>query len=59
AVLEKIQAKTRSQIVYPGLKDFKEDPGLAEIDPFKIPGIGKKQELVPSSVVGERSMYIY
>ncbi|KAJ2502090.1 histone acetyltransferase [Coemansia sp. RSA 1972] len=39
AVLEKIQAKTRSQIVYPGLKDFKEDPGLAEIDPFKIPGI--------------------
>ncbi|KAJ1854503.1 histone acetyltransferase [Coemansia sp. RSA 1822] len=41
AVLEKIQAKTRSQIVYPGLKDFKEDPGLAEIDPFKIPGIAE------------------
>ncbi|KAJ2306699.1 histone acetyltransferase [Coemansia sp. RSA 2706] len=39
AVLEKIQAKTRSQIVYPGLKCFKDDSGVAEIDPFKIPGI--------------------
>ncbi|KAJ2669528.1 histone acetyltransferase [Coemansia sp. RSA 1085] len=39
AVLEKIQAKTKSQIVYPGLQCFKEDPGLVEIDPFQIPGI--------------------
>ncbi|KAJ2147545.1 histone acetyltransferase [Coemansia sp. RSA 678] len=36
---DKLYAITASQIVYPGLKDFKEDPGLAEIDPFKIPGI--------------------
>ncbi|KAJ2160942.1 histone acetyltransferase [Coemansia sp. RSA 552] len=41
AVLEKIQAKTRSQIVYSGLTCFKDDPGLAEIDPFKIPGIAE------------------
>ncbi|PIA15144.1 histone acetyltransferase GCN5 [Coemansia reversa NRRL 1564] len=39
AVLEKIQAKTRSQIVYPGMKNFKENPELTEIDPFSIPGI--------------------
>ncbi|KAJ2448996.1 histone acetyltransferase [Coemansia sp. RSA 2336] len=39
AVLEKIQARTKSQIVYPGLQCFKEDPGLVEIDPFQIPGI--------------------
>ncbi|KAJ2083896.1 histone acetyltransferase [Coemansia sp. RSA 988] len=39
AVLEKIQAKTRSQIVYPGMKDFKENSELTEIDPFSIPGI--------------------
>ncbi|KAJ2744427.1 histone acetyltransferase [Coemansia sp. BCRC 34301] len=39
AILEKIRAKTRSQIVYPGLNDFKQNPGLTEIDPFSIPGI--------------------
>ncbi|KAJ2898922.1 histone acetyltransferase [Coemansia aciculifera] len=39
AVLEKIRAKTRSQIVYPGLNNFKQNPGLTSIDPFSIPGI--------------------
>ncbi|KAJ1993522.1 histone acetyltransferase [Coemansia spiralis] len=41
AVLEKIRAKTKSQIVYPGLKFFKENSGLTHIDPFTIPGIAE------------------
>ncbi|KAJ2027358.1 histone acetyltransferase [Coemansia sp. S610] len=41
AVLEKIRAKTRSQIVYPGLNHFKQNPGLSAIDPFSIPGISE------------------
>ncbi|KAJ2756523.1 histone acetyltransferase [Coemansia pectinata] len=41
AVLEKIRAKTRSQIVYPGLNNFKQNPGLTGIDPFSIPGISE------------------
>ncbi|KAJ2490209.1 histone acetyltransferase [Coemansia sp. RSA 2050] len=41
AVLEKIRAKTRSQIVYPGLTHFKQNPGLSSIDPFSIPGISE------------------
>ncbi|KAJ1724876.1 histone acetyltransferase [Coemansia erecta] len=39
AIIEKIRAKTRSQIVYPGLTCFKENPELKDIDPFSIPGI--------------------
>ncbi|KAJ2798299.1 histone acetyltransferase, partial [Coemansia helicoidea] len=39
AVLEKTQARTRSRIVHPGLRCFKENPELTEIDPFTIPGI--------------------
>lgn len=38
-MLEKIKAKTKSQIVYPGLDCFKNDPSLESIDPFSIPGI--------------------
>ncbi|KAJ1773551.1 histone acetyltransferase [Coemansia sp. RSA 1843] len=41
AVLKKIRAKTKSQIVYPGLKGFKEDPSLTHIDPLAIPGIAE------------------
>ncbi|KAJ2637770.1 histone acetyltransferase [Coemansia sp. RSA 1286] len=41
AVLEKIRVKTKSQIVHPGLKCFKENPDLREIDPFSIPGIAE------------------
>ncbi|KAI8326316.1 acyl-CoA N-acyltransferase [Martensiomyces pterosporus] len=39
AVLEKIRGQTKSQIVYPGLKCFKEQTGSKGIDPFSIPGI--------------------
>ncbi|KAJ1895381.1 histone acetyltransferase, partial [Kickxella alabastrina] len=39
AVLEKIRAKTRSQIVYPGLTCFKDNPELSAVDPFSIPGV--------------------
>ncbi|KAJ2783618.1 histone acetyltransferase [Coemansia javaensis] len=37
AVLEKIRATARTPTIYPGLRCFKETPGLAKIDPFEIP----------------------
>ncbi|KAI7833755.1 hypothetical protein BX661DRAFT_193034 [Kickxella alabastrina] len=41
AVLEKIRAKTRSQIVYPGLTCFKDNPEISAVDPFSIPGVAE------------------
>ncbi|KAJ1797187.1 histone acetyltransferase [Coemansia sp. RSA 2399] len=41
AVLKKIRARTKSQIVYPGLKCFKNDSSLSHVDPLDIPGIAE------------------
>ena len=46
AVQDKVTEYSNSQIIYPGLQEFRE--GVDKIDPNKIPGLSKEPDEFPS-----------